>query len=257
MPKKAVVTTNMDGLEWKRTKFSKPVQKFIKYAEKLAVKYSDHLISDSVGIQSYIKKSYNKESTYIPYGATPFTSPNSDCLAEYNLEESRYNLLIARLEPENSIETILQGHIQSNSTMQIVVIGKTDTPLGQKLKEKYANNATIIFLGGVYDQEKLNNLRYYSNIYFHGHTVGGTNPSLLEAMASNAFICANDNEFNNSILNDDAVFFNSIESIIPIFNLHKKDHGSFLENNLSKIRDLYSWEFIVSQYETHFLEILK
>ena len=257
MPKKAIVTTNMDGLEWKRTKFSKPVQKFIKYAEKLAVKYSDHLIADSIGIQSYIKGSYNKESTYIPYGATPFDDPDPNCLKEYGLDQYEYNLLIARLEPENSIETILKGHVQSNSAMPIVVIGKTDTPLGQKLKEKYASNANITFLGGVYDQEKLNNLRYYSNIYFHGHTVGGTNPSLLEAMASNAFICANDNEFNKSILNKDAVYFGSIESIIPIFNLHKKDYSSFLKNNLSKIKDLYSWELIASQYEAHFLDILK
>lgn len=257
MPKSAVITTNMDGLEWKRTKFSKPVQKFIKYAEKLAVKYSDHLISDSKGIQSYITNSYKKESTYIPYGATPFDDSNPTCLSEYGLYQYQYNLLIARLEPENSIEIILDGHVLSKSTLPFVVIGKTDTPLGQKLKEKYANNDSIIFSGGVYDQIKLNNLRYFSNIYFHGHTVGGTNPSLLEAMASDAFICANDNEFNRSILGEYAVYFSSLETIIPIFRLQKSEYVNFIDSNRAKVKDLYSWDTIAEQYESHFNAILK
>lgn len=117
-------------------------------------------------------------------------------------------MLIARLEPENSIETILDGVVLANLQRPFLVVGKHNTTYGAFLKQKYALQAQIQFVGGIYDIEVLNNLRYYSNLYFHGHTVGGTNPSLLEAMASNSLICANDNPFNRYILEDDAIYFN-------------------------------------------------
>ena len=105
-------------------------------------------------------------------------------------------MLIARLEPENSIEVILDGVAIANGDKPFLVIGKHETKYGEYLKSKFKNQPNIKFIGGIYDINKLNNLRYYSNLYFHGHTVGGTNPSLLEAMASNSLICANNNPFN-------------------------------------------------------------
>ena len=190
----------MDGLEWKRSKYSKKVQKFLKYAEKLAVKSSDFLISDSIGIQDYLKQEYNVNSEYIAYGAEIFTQSDVKFIKEFDVEANGYNMLIARLEPENNIETILEGVQRSNSNLPFLVVGKYDNKFGIYLKEKFKNSKNIRFLGGIYDLEKLNNLRYYSNLYFHGHSVGGTNPSLLEAMASNCLIIANDNVFNKSIL---------------------------------------------------------
>ena len=121
--------TNMDGLEWKRTKFSRPVSLFLKYAEKLAVKHSDVLISDSLGIQAYLEKKICCEVTYIPYGATVFKSPNEVILNEFNLSPFKYDLLIARIEPENNVKTIIDAFVKSNVKRKLVVVGNMNTKL--------------------------------------------------------------------------------------------------------------------------------
>jgi len=255
--KKCVVTTNMDGLEWKRTKYTKPVQSFLKWAEKLAVRYSDHLIADSIGIQKYLKTKYQKEAIYIPYGATVFEKPDDSCLADYGLHKFQYNMLVARLEPENNIETILDGVVAANTNIPFLVIGKHETVFGEYLKNKYSHMASIRFLGGMYDMYLLNNLRHYSNIYFHGHTVGGTNPSLLEAMASQCFICAHNNIFNRSILGEDAFYFKNATEIAEVLKKEFKiDYFHLVRKNEEKIRLYYSWPKIVEQYLIHFKKIL-
>jgi glycosyltransferase involved in cell wall biosynthesis len=257
-PKQSIITTNMDGLEWKRTKFSPRVQKFLHYAEKLAVKRSDYLIADSIGIQDYLNKKYNVNSIYIPYGASNFTRADTTFLAEYALEPYQYNMLIARLEPENSIETILEGVVLSGSPLPFLVVGKHSTAYGEYLKNKFKLNTNIKFTGGIYNIIALNNLRYYSNLYFHGHTVGGTNPSLLEAMASCALVSANDNIFNRSILGDDAFYFNDKKDIAEQINAVKKSvYNEYITRNQDKISKIYSWEKIIDQYEDHFKEIYK
>lgn len=258
LPKrKTIITTNMDGLEWKRTKFSKPTQLFLRFAEKLAIKHSDYLISDSIGIQKHISDSYGMESTYIPYGSHVFSNPSQDMLRKYNLVAYEYNMLIARLEPENSIELILDGVVTSKKKSIFLVIGNHKTKYGEYLKYKFKNNSNIVFLGGIYDIEVLNNMRYYSNIYFHGHTVGGTNPSLLEAMGSSSLICAQDNIFNKSILKKDAYYFKTIANVSKLIDsVYKNKEVNKIENNLKKINKTYSWKVITDQYLRHFKEIL-
>ena len=108
-PKKSIVVTNMDGLEWKRTKYSAKVQKFLRWAESLAAKKSDYMISDSIGIQNYIKNKYKKDTTYIPYGSYVVENYEESVCLDYNVQPYQYDMLIARLEPENSIEIILDG----------------------------------------------------------------------------------------------------------------------------------------------------
>lgn len=258
LPKKTVVTTNMDGLEWKRTKYSNKVRRFLQWAEKLGVKYSDHLISDSIGIQDYLKQKYGADSTFIAYGATLFEQPDEQVLKDYRLLPYAYDMLIARLEPENSIEIILDGVEQAKPDRPFLVVGKHETAYGHYLKEKYAGNARIQFVGGIYNIDILNSLRYYSNIYFHGHTVGGTNPSLLEAMASNSLICANANPFNKYILGDDAIYFNNATEVADHLNevsAHEARYQSMTKNNSDKISNIYDWELIVDQYEKHLLEV--
>jgi glycosyltransferase involved in cell wall biosynthesis len=260
LPRKSVITTNMDGLEWKRTKYSEMVKKFLKYAESLGVKYSDHLISDSIGIQEYLKGKYKVASTYIAYGATLFENPNEASLKKYNLLPYQYDMLIARLEPENSIEIILDGVAKANLTRPFLVIGNHNTVYGNYLKEKFSNATQIQFIGGIYDINFLNNLRYYSNIYFHGHTVGGTNPSLLEAMASNCLICANDNSFNKYILGEDALYFKDAETVAyHLLNVSYFDDSfqMMLGTNTKKITSFYDWEIIVDQYAKHFAAIVE
>ncbi len=258
LQKKVAVTTNMDGLEWKRTKYSNNVRKFLEWAESLAVKYSDHLISDSIGIQNYLKEKYGMESTFIAYGATLFVDPQEKVLENYNLSPYKYDMLIARLEPENSIEIILDGVVEAALDRPFLVIGKHETDYGKYLKDKFSGYGQIRFIGGIYNIDTLNSLRYYSNIYFHGHTVGGTNPSLLEAMASNSLICANDNPFNKYILGADALYFSDKDGVaahLSKVSYEEEQYRATIQANRDKITNIYDWELIVDQYEKHLLEV--
>ncbi|MBC7829371.1 MAG: DUF1972 domain-containing protein [Chitinophagaceae bacterium] len=249
-PKRTVVVTNMDGLEWKRSKYSKPVQQFLKKAEKWAAFYSDKLIADSKGIQDYLLEKYRKHSDFIAYGASLFNDPNESVPGKYGVDPYSYNLLIARMEPENNIETILKGFRQSSVREVLLLVGNHSNSFGTQLKQQYQNER-IRFLGPVYDLDQLNDLRHFSHFYFHGHSVGGTNPSLLEAMASNALIIANDNVFNRAVLEEDAFYFSTPDDITKILNtdVQKDSYKSFIERNREKIRDLYSWEYITDLLE--------
>lgn len=257
LPRKSIIVTNMDGLEWKRSKYNKLTQVFLKFAEALAINTSDFLISDSIGIQNYLKEKYDKRSEYIAYGANVFLNPEENVIEEYYISPHNYNLLIARLEPENNIETILDGVELNKNRIPFLVIGKYNTKYGKYLLDKFKSNSQIIFLGAIYNQNHLNNLRYYSNLYFHGHSVGGTNPSLLEAMASSALIVANDNIFNKSILNDDAFYFGNSIEVSQLLNKIKLQHTGFVKNNKSKIINQYTLNVINEQYENFLKECLK
>lgn len=256
LPSKPIVITNMDGLEWRRSKYSSIVQKFLKIAEKLAVRSSDYLISDSIGIQNYLATTYKVDSKYIAYGAEIFENPSKDVLSNYQVEANNYNMLIARMEPENNIEVILDGIASSGISTPFLVIGKHDVnAFGAHLKSKFKEVRNIRFIGGVYNQEHLNNLRFYSNCYFHGHSVGGTNPSLLEAMASNALIIAHDNEFNNHILGEDGFYFKSSEDVKKqVGEIKKSENIDKLKNNADKIISRYNWDIINKSYLDYFEE---
>lgn len=253
---KTIITTNMDGLEWKRDKYTKPVKLFLRFAEYLAVKLGGHLIADSTGIQKYLKQKYNVDSTYIPYGAEFFDSPDESILKDYNLSPFKYDLKIARLEPENNIETVLQGISDSEIRRDFVIIGNYRTNYGEYLINKFTDTK-IKFLGPIYDKKITDNLRFFSNIYFHGHTVGGTNPSLLEAMAASCLICANDNEFNRAILGEDAFYFSNSEEIKNIYSKinNKENEKVKINANEKKIKELYSNKKIINDYLAHIHKI--
>lgn len=262
LPKKPIIMTNMDGLEWKRSKYNKWVQKFLKHAERWAVKSSDYLIADSVGIQQYLQKTYQRESEFIAYGAEVFDQPDASILKEYDLMPEGYHMLIARMEPENNIEVILDGVAGSASKLPFLVVGKTDTnAFGKHLVEKFSGEERIRFLGGIYNLEHLNNLRHFSGLYFHGHSVGGTNPSLLEAMASNCLIAAHSNPFNRAILGDDAYYFEQSDQVKQLLDdfTSKSERQQFLIANREKIQQKYAWpiinhaylDFMVRCYEGH------
>tara|TARA_Y100001933_G_scaffold57610_1_gene57598 strand:+ start:665 stop:1747 length:1083 start_codon:yes stop_codon:yes gene_type:complete len=249
LPKKPKIVTNMDGLEWKRSKYSKPVQKFLLFAERLAVKSSDYLISDSTGIQSYLQDKYSVDSKYIPYGANLISSTDDSILAHLNLEKRSYSMIIARMEPENSIETILEGFLNSDTDRKFLVIGNTENRYGEMIKNKF-NDDRIVYLGYISELEKLNVLRKNSYLYFHGHTVGGTNPSLLEAMSSSSLICAHNNEFNKAILENDAFYFNCNKCITSLLNRENlTERDLFTSNNIEKIKNQYSWGKVLKEYE--------
>ncbi len=249
LPKKSIIITNMDGLEWKRTKYSRPVQQFLRFAERLAVNSSDFLVSDSLGIQKFLRKKYNKESTYIAYGADPFTNPNEAVLKEYGVEKEQYNMIMARFEPENNFDMVLEGVAMNEDKTTILVIGKHETKYGAYLKNKFKAYSNIRFIGSLYNLEHLNNLRYFSNLYFHGHSVGGTNPSLLEAMASRAFVIAHDNDFNKGILKENSCYFSNSQEVKNILNTIKKnDNLQLVQNNFDAIVNEFNWEKINGEY---------
>lgn len=249
-PKNSIVITNMDGLEWKRTKYSKPVQKVLKFAEKFATKKSDFLISDSLGIQSYLEKAYNKESTYIAYGAHPFNNPNEEVLKEYQVEKENYTMVMARFEPENNIEMVLDGVVLNlEDKTPILVIGNHNTKFGEYLKDKFKTFSHIRFMGGIYNIDHLNSLRFYTKLYFHGHSVGGTNPSLLEAMASQTLIAAHNNDFNKGVLKENAFYFSDAQDVKNLLiNTKKSDNLHFIQKNYQAIVNDFNWEKINGDY---------
>ena len=251
-PSKSVIITNMDGLEWMRTKYSKAVQWFLKQAERWAANNSDALIADNAGIQLYLKNKYKKDTALIAYGADVYTSNNADALNTYSLKQYNYNLLIARMEPENNVETIIKGHKACTSVL--IIVGNTTNTYGKYLRDKYESN-TIKFVNGIYNPAVLNQLRRFCSLYFHGHSVGGTNPSLLEAMAAGALIVAHNNVFNKSVLGDNAFYFNSDNDIHLLLNrgVERDNYEGYITRNLEKIEQEYSWTNIVNQLETLFV----
>ena len=249
LPKNSIIITNMDGLEWKRTKYSKPVQQFLKFAERLAANSSDFLVSDSIGIQKFLNSKYKKASTYIAYGAYPFNNPDESILKIYGVEKEQYNMIMARFEPENNLDMVLEGVAMNEDKTPILVIGKHETKYGEYLKSKFKSHSNIRFLGGIYNLEHLNNLRYFSNLYFHGHSVGGTNPSLLEAMASKALVIAHNNDFNKGILANNSYYFSTAQEVKNILDTIKKnDNLQLVQNNYDAIVNEFNWEKINGEY---------
>lgn len=257
--RRPIFTTNMDGLEYKRTKFNKWVQKFVFWEERMAVKHSHYLIADNMGIHDYYKEKYGKESKFLAYGANIYDNYSENYLKEFDLKAGEYLLLVARLEPENNIDMAIEGYIQSEQygKIPLLVVGKTNTPYGKYLVKTYGKYECVRFLGGIYDFDKLNSIRHYSYAYFHGHSVGGTNPSLLEAMASDCFILSHDNIFNRSVLGENAVYYCNKEQVMGILNnldaTVTQYKTQYTEHNLEVIRNEYSWEKLVDEHEKYFL----
>lgn len=257
-PGQSINIVNMDGLEWKRSKYNKKTRQFLRLSEKWAVRHAQVLIADSLGIQDYLKNTYGKASIFIPYGATIFEKPNATFLNALRLEPGKYFLLIARMEPENNIEMIIQGYLQSKQEQPLVIVGNTENTFGQKLRKKF-NQPNLLFTGAIFDETKLNNLRFFSTLYFHGHSVGGTNPSLLEAMACSCSIIAHNNPFNKAILVNEALYFSSQEEVSRSIQLlveggiQKQD---LITKNLDKIRTQYNWPAVIAGYEKVFLSAL-
>ena len=261
--KRPIFTTNMDGLENKRSKFGPVVRRFLDWEEKMAVKYSHYLIADNIGIHDYYKEKYGKESKFLAYGADIHEDFNEDYLKEFGLQPEGYYILIARLEPENNIVMAIEGYLHSkgNGNKPLIVVGKTNTPHGEELVTKYGNEPNVKFVGGIYDFKKLDSVRHFSRAYFHGHSVGGTNPSLLEAMAAGCFVLAHDNIFNRAVLKNNALYYPSAEKVTEYLNnmdsIADKYKKAYTSANTEVIRNEYSWEHLVDEHEKYFYWLLE
>ena len=249
-PSHTVNLVNMDGLEWMRSKYNKPTQRFLRWAESLAARKAHTMIADSPGIQKYLAAKYSRKPVYIPYGATAFNEEEADAsiLLKYDLAPGNYDLLIARMEPENNIEMIIRGHLKASPGRPLFIIGNITNKFGKYVTSHY-HHPSLKFSDAIYDLNELNNLRFFSAIYYHGHSVGGTNPSLLEAMACGCRIAAHDNRFNRAVLGDDADYFQSDSDIAEISNRQPTQQTLRRERNLEKILRVYSDEKIIDSYE--------
>lgn len=246
VPESMKLITNMDGMEWKRSKYNALTKLFLKQAERLAVKHSHRLIADSVAIADYLHQTYDRTAAYIPYGADVFDRPDERMLKQYGLLTHAYHLLVARLEPENNIAMIIEGQLKSGSPFPLLVVGNTNTVFGKYIRNKYAS-PQVRFTEGIYDNQVLNNLRHFSRMYFHGHSVGGTNPSLLEAMAAGALIAAHKNLFNQYVLKDNAYYFSDADAVANCMLHHQPERETFIAANLRRIQEKYAWTTIHDQ----------
>jgi len=249
-PKNCINLVNMDGMEWMRSKYNKATQYFLRWAESLAARKAHTMIADSPGIQKYLQSKYRKKPVYIPYGAAPFYNANESIPARYDLENGNYQLLIARMEPENNIEMIIRGHLAASQNQPLFIVGNITNKFGKYITTKY-KEPTLKFSDAIYDQGELNNLRYYSSLYFHGHSVGGTNPSLLEAMACGCRIAAHSNRFNRAVLQEEAHYFQSENEIAEITS-EATQHSlteHWKKKNLAKIHSIYNEDRIIDSYE--------
>ena len=261
-PASSMIVYNLDGLEWKRTKYSKITRRFLLYAEKLAVRFSDYYIADSPVIQSYFRDKYHIESEYIAYGAELFQHTDEDVLRDYGVNAGNYFLLMARMEPENNIETILDGFTRSGTSKKILVVGNATNKFGKHLQYKFRDDKRILFGGVIYDQQKIHSLKFFSHLYFHGHSTGGTNPSLLEAMASKVLIAAHDNAFNRQVLGKDALYFSDANDITVLVDTPISQKGGdvcrecMTRRNQERIRTSFNWPEIIAHYERFILHSL-
>lgn len=250
--KKLVI--NIDGLEHRRDKWNKWVRKFLKFSEKQAVKYGDVIVTDNKGITDYVQEEYGKSSELIAYGGDhvlmDVTEEEQDSiLKEYELKKNSYSLGICRIEPENNVHTILEAY-EKSPDKQLVFIGNWQkSEYGRNLFEKYKDCPHIELLSAVYDLKKLYALRNNCSLYIHGHSAGGTNPSLVEAMFFAKPIIAFDCVYNRESTENKASYFKNSKELISILNNspEKLTSGSDM---LEIARRRYTWATIARQYES-------
>ena len=245
------VIFNMDGLEWKRKKW-KWYEKCWLYLNEIAACYlSNHLIADHPEIKKHLESRVNsRKISMIPYGARELKSFKNINLDEYNLNNKKFCTVIARPEPENSILEIVRAFSKTSRRYNLVVLGSFD--MKNSYHKSIINNASeeVIFLGPIYNKNTLDSLRKLSILYIHGHRVGGTNPSLVEALGAGQPILAHDNPFNRWVAGEGALYFNSEEELDNIFNRLLDYNLEYLSrNSLNRFYKEFQWEQVLNEYE--------
>ncbi len=245
---------NMDGQEWARSKYSSAVKGFLRLAERLAVRRSRFLVADSPPIEKYLAGKYHVPVRYIAYGAEIPEHYSREALQAWNLTPDAYDIVVARMEPENNIDMAIRAKLESGDPVPLLIIGN-DSKYRQSLQKTFGSEGLIIFRDGVYDRGKLDSLRHFSRIYIHGHSVGGTNPSLLEAMACGCRIVSHDNPFNRYVLGNNAFYYSNQHDLEKYFiDYDKMDYKNLIDNNLYRINEEYNWNHVTDGYENLFCD---
>ena len=263
------VYLNPDGHEWRRQKWSAPIRRYWKVSEKLMVKHADKVICDSVNIENYIQSNYEKykpNTTFVAYGAETRKSALADdapqfveWLKEKGLRSKEYYLVVGRFVPENNYEIMIKEFMKSNSKKDFAIITTMNAPLLEELEQHlhFKADSRIKFVGTVYDQELLMKIRENAYGYFHGHEVGGTNPSLLEALGSTDLNLLLGVGFNNEVGLDSALYWNksdgNLANLIDEADQMSEEAIKELGKEAKKrIAEAYSWEYIAGRYAEEF-----
>ncbi len=269
------VFLNPDGHEWMRAKWSKPVQKYWKVSEQMMVKWSDLVICDSKTIEKYIHECYDKKgckgqdpkTTFIAYGTETRKSKladNNEILLSWykskGLKAHEYYLVVGRFVPENNYETMIREFMQSKTKKDFAIITNVNEKFLDELESKldFRSDNRIKFVGTVYNQELLMKIRENAYGYFHGHEVGGTNPSLLEALSSTDLNFLLDVGFNREVAENAAVYWSkklgSLASLIEwAENITEKKKSEYGGKAKQRVKDIYSWQNICDKYAEEFL----
>ena len=260
-----IMMTNPDGLNSRRSKWSLPVQIAFRAFEFVASRFSDWVVCDSKAIETYICQSYGCKHTFVAeYGA--YTNPymnekevSNKVLASYGIKSGEYHLVVSRLEPENNVEAIVSGFQQAERKWPLIVVGNLQqTDFVQKLQ--HIAGEKVHFVGGIYDKEKLSALRVHSATYLHGHSVGGTNPSLLEAMGSRNLCICHDNPFNREVVAESGLYFKNADEVnqcIEKVESSPQDFVGIRDGALARVVDYYNWENMADKYHDIFSQAFR
>lgn len=254
---------NVDGLEWLRPKWKGLGQKYFYWASKLATRFYNVIITDSFEMQKIYRREFNCSSTVIAYGANIEKMRNPDLIKKWNLNESQYYLIVGRLIPDNNADVIIREFIKTDSQRKLVIVG--DVPYRDSYAQRIraVHDRRLIFTGYIHDQDELRELYSHCFAYFHGHEYGGTNPSLLEALAHGCAVCSLDTIFNREVLKNGeyGLFFsktsNNLKNVIQKIEHHPELLDELRKKSQQRVIKNYSWEKITGQYEKLFEEMIR
>ncbi|MEY8442718.1 glycosyltransferase family 1 protein [Lactococcus ileimucosae] len=252
---------NPDGLEWRRTKWSAPVRKYLKFAERKMVRHADLIISDNQGILDYLRAEYGQvNSDVIAYGTEKFKSDLTESKTLLKYRVSDYYLIVGRFVPENNYELLIRNFMESKTTRDLVIITNYEgNPYHEELRAQtgFDKDPRIKFVGTVYDQNELRYIREHAFAYLHGHEVGGTNPGLLEAMWSTPVNIVLGVNFNRTTAEDAVIYFDkenllTVLSEVELMSSEARQRLKYRARSI--IEEKYTWDHICTQYETLFIK---
>ncbi|MHA7304976.1 DUF1972 domain-containing protein [Arthrobacter sp. TMN-49] len=245
------VATHVDGLEWQRARWGNLGRKYYRGAESLAVRLSDALIADAEGIQDYYTEEFNVETTLLAYGAPILQGGGSSRIAEFGLSAKAYHLVVARFLPENHVHMIVEGYTKSRAKLPLIVVGSHPYAQEYTATLHAMGDQRVTFVGGVWDQDLLDELYANALVYWHGHSVGGTNPSLLRAMGAGAATNAFDVRFNREVLGAAGQYFGSAADIPALAEGAEANVAGVHERGVASVARArhYDWDDIAQGYE--------
>lgn len=248
---KKTCIVNIDGLEWRREKWGKFAKWFLKLSECVSVRFADNVVADNKAIQEYVNREYSRESILIAYGGDHAIRPLRDeaILSLYGLTSRRYAFKVCRIEPENNIDLIIQS-FETYLGIDLVIVGNwNNSDYGNGLREKYGVVAHLHLLDPIYDHSILDQLRTACHVYVHGHSAGGTNPSLVEAMSLGLPVVAYDCVFNRETTSGQALFFSTTDDLVTILKNLDDEQLAGLGAKMKQSADqMYTWDKISASY---------